>query len=160
MSPVHLHLVLTHVPVLGTPFALALLAFAIWRRSEQLKKVALSAFIIVALLTVPAYLTGEPSEHVAESLPGVSESIMEQHEDAGLIAMIAMGLLGAAALGGLAIFRGPRIIPAWYGLLLVAGAVAVSGIMAWTANLGGQVRHTEIRTSTATAPQTQQDDDD
>ncbi|CAN5565075.1 hypothetical protein BH20VER1_BH20VER1_28360 [soil metagenome] len=52
---------------------------------------------------------------MVEALPRVSEPIMEQHEDAGLIAFIAMSILGVVSLAGFAIFRQPRLMPSWYG---------------------------------------------
>ena len=161
MNPTHIHLVVTHIPVLGTIFALVLFLFALWRKNEAMKKAALGAFVIVALFAVPAYFTGEPSEHRAESLPGVSETVMDRHEDAGLIAFVAISVLGAVALGGLFLFRQGKSVPAWYGLIVVAAAFIVSGLMVWVANLGGQVRHTEIRPETnATAPGKEHKDDD
>lgn len=161
MSPTHIHLVVTHIPVLGTVFALVLFLFALWRKNEAMKKAALGAFVIVALFAVPAYFTGEPSEHMVEALPGVSDTVLDRHEDAGLIAFVAMSVLGAVALGGLFLFRRGRLVPAWYAVFVVAAAFAVSGLMAWVANLGGQVRHSEIRAETsATAAAKEHKDDD
>ena len=73
---------LNHVPVLGTAFGLGLVGWALLRRSEELKRISLGIFIIVALLAIPAYLTGEPTEELVENLPGVSKSSIEQHEEA------------------------------------------------------------------------------
>jgi len=78
MNATHLHLMLNHLPVLGTAFGLGLLLFGLWRRSNELKKTALGVFVIIALAGVPVYLTGEPAEDGVESLPGVSKPIMEQ----------------------------------------------------------------------------------
>ncbi len=160
MNPTHLHLVLTHIPVLGTVFALALFVFAIWRGSEEMKKAALGVFVIVALFAVPAYLTGEPSEHTVEALPGVSKAGIDRHEDAALTAFVAMSILGVAALAGLILFRRSMMIPGWYALLIGAASLIVSGLMAWTANLGGQVRHTEIAPGTSPPATVQHHDDD
>jgi len=145
MSATHLHLLLNHVPVLGTIFGLCLLAFALWRRSEELKKTALGVFVIVTLLAVPVYLTGEPAEHAVENLPGVSEPLMEQHEETAEISFIGLVVVGVVALAGLAMFRRGKPVPVWFGLVMLTASLVVSGLMGWTANLGGQVRHSEIR---------------
>ena len=145
MNTVHLHLILNHIPVLGTVFGLVLLLFGLWRRSEELKKAALGTFVIVALLGVPAYLTGEPAEEGVKSLPGVMGNIIEQHEEAASVAFTCSVVLGIASLGGLLAFRRGKAVPAWFSAIMVAAAVIVSSVMSWTANLGGQVRHTEIR---------------
>jgi hypothetical protein len=149
MNGAHLHLLINHVPVLGTVFALALLTFAVWRRSEDIRKAALATFVIVALAAIATYLTGEPAEHDVKGLPAISDALIERHDDAAGIALggaIAMGLL---ALVGLIWFRAGRPVKNWYSSLALIAALLVTGCMAWTAYLGGQIRHSEIRSGTA-----------
>jgi hypothetical protein len=145
MNGPHWHLILNHIPVLGTAFGLGLLLFALWRKSDELKKAAFGALVIIALLAVPAYLTGEPAEGGVKGLPGVVKSDIEHHEEAATIAFVGVLVLGLGALLGLIVSRRGRTVPVWFSSLIVAAALIVSGLMAWTANLGGQVRHTEIR---------------
>ena len=145
MNPAHLHLILNHIPVLGTAFGLGLLVFALWRKSKGLKKAALGVFVLAALLTVPACLTGEPAEGVVKTLPGISKPAIEQHEQAAAIAFTGVALLGAAALAALFLSRRDRILPRWFASTMVAASLMVAILMAWTANLGGMVRHTELR---------------
>jgi len=80
-----------------------------------------------------------------KGLPGVSQSLIKQHEEAAGVALGGVLGVGTLALAGLVWFRGKRLIPAWFGVLTLTGALAVSGLMAWTASLGGQVHHPEIR---------------
>lgn len=145
MSFTHLHLMLNHVPVLGIGFGLGLLLLGLWRKNEELKKAALGLFVIVTLVSVPVYLTGEPAEDKVKSLPGIADPIIEQHEDAAAVAFSGIILVGVAALAGLLWFRCGRLAPAWFAWLMVATSLAATGLMAWTANVGGQIRHTEIR---------------
>lgn len=147
MNPAHLHLMLNHIPVLGIVFGLGLLLAGVWRKSEELKKTALVVFVIVALLAIPAYLTGEPAEDVVERLPGVSKQIIEQHDETATVAFTGVIVVGVAALSGLLLFRRGNKVPNWFGSLMLAASLIVSGLMAWTANLGGQIRHTEIRSN-------------
>jgi beta-lactamase regulating signal transducer with metallopeptidase domain len=74
MNWAHIHLLLNHVPVLGTIFGLALLGYAVLKRSEALKRAALGVFVAVALLALPVYFTGEPAEEAVQSAAGVSKS--------------------------------------------------------------------------------------
>lgn len=143
----HLHLVLNHVPILATVFGLMLLAYAMWRKKIDIEKVALGVFVFAAVLGIPAYLTGEPAEDAVKSLPGVFESLVERHEGAATIAFSALGVLGLLSVAGLILFRRGRLIPTWFASLTLAAAILVSGLMAWTGNVGGQIRHTEIRSS-------------
>lgn len=152
MDGAHLHLLLTHVPVLGTVFGLLLLAYAVWRKHTDLTKVSLGVFVITGLLAGVVYLTGEAAEEAVEGLPGVSAAAIEVHEAAALYALVATGALGVAALAGLTLFYKVRI-PRWFTTMAILLALAASGVMAWTANLGGQINHPEIRSvQTSTQP--------
>jgi hypothetical protein len=152
MNPTHVHLMLNHIPVLGTAIGLGLLLFAFWRKSDELKKTTLGFLVLVALLAVPVYLTGEPAEDAVKKLPGVSKAIMEQHEEAAAVAFTGVVVLGVASLAGLLLFRRGKPVPAWFGSLMIASSLIVGGLMAYTANIGGQVRHTEIRSGADAAP--------
>ena len=146
MNSAHLHLILNHIPVLGTWFGLLLLlAAGVLRKSEELKRAALVTFVLTALVTIPTYLAGQAAEDMVERLPGVSEQLIEGHEGAGLVALIAASALGALALGGLILFRRAENLPKRFVALSLIVSLGVAGWMVWTANLGGKVRHTEIR---------------
>jgi len=144
MNSIHLHLLLNHVPVIGAVLGLALLCLAYLRRSDELGKFALGAFAVLGAVSVVVFLTGEPAEQVVEKLPGFSETLTERHEEAALAATIVMGVVGLLSLIGLAVFRS-RALARWVvptALVLALGATATMG---YAANLGGQIRHTEIR---------------
>lgn len=167
MDPVHIHLLLNHIPVIGSLVAVPLLLYALLRRSDELKKLSLVVFVLVAVAAIPVYLTGEPSEDVVEKLAGVSEAIMEQHEDVAKTAMVSTIISGALALLGLFLMRGERKLANWFVALLFISSAATAGMMARTANLGGQIRHSEIRAGSPDAGQPQiqeaekdKDDDD
>lgn len=145
MNLAHVHLILNHIAVVGVVIGLFLLALAILKRSTELKKVSLGVLVVMALMAIPTYMTGEPAEEIVEHLPGVSGAIIEQHEEAALIAVIAIGVLGAFALGGLLLFRRSHTIPNWFTVTALILALVASGLMGWTANLGGQIHHPEAR---------------
>ena len=110
-------------------------------------------------MAVPAYLTGEPAEEGVKGLPGVSEAIIEQHEEASDVAFASIGALGVIALIGLLVLRRGRIVPAWFAGFMVIASLTVSGLMAWTANIGSQIRHTEIRVGAAPSTSISKDRD-
>jgi hypothetical protein len=123
-----------------------LLGAALWRRSQELLKASFALFVACAAIAVPVYLSGEPAGHLVEQLPGITESVIEAHEESAEAALVAILILGTAVLAALVVFRGSKPIPRWCGFAALAAALAVCGLMLRTANLGGKVRHTEIRT--------------
>lgn len=143
MDPAHIHLLINHVPVLGTVFGLLLLLYGMLARKHEVTRASMGLFVLVGLGATVAYLSGEGAEDTVEGLPGVAESIIEAHEEAALVALIAAIVLGVAGLIILAIWR--KETPRWAAVTTLVLALGTAGVMAWTANLGGQVRHTEIR---------------
>jgi len=137
---------LNHFPVVGLVFALALLGWGALRKNPSLTKAGFAALVVVALLAIPAFLTGEPAEKIAERLPGVSDPIIEQHENAAKVAFIVTLMDGGAALVGLWLARG-KAVASWCASSVLLVALLAAGLMAWAANLGGKVRHTEIHGS-------------
>lgn len=153
MSLAHLHLLLNHVPVVGIVGLVLLFGLAVWRRSSELGKAALGLTVALAAVAVVVYLTGEPAEELVERLPGFDEALVEHHEDVAKLATIAFAALGLLAGWLLWVDRG-RPLRRGAALGGLAGSVIVSALLAWTANLGGQIRHTEIRAASVTATPT------
>ena len=81
----HLHLLLNHVPTVGTAAALALLLLALFRRDEPLKMAGLEVIFVIALLAMPVYMTGVAAQHKIRGMSGVSDTAMAIHQDAALI---------------------------------------------------------------------------
>ena len=147
MNPVtaaHIHLALCHVPIMAILFGLGWLAFGVWRGSRDIQKAALVMFVVAAVLAVPLYLTGGTAAGVVKGLPGFSDHILEQHQAAAGVTLAGCIALGILALSGLILFRS-RAIANWFSLLLLASALVAGGLILWTASLGGQIRHSEIR---------------
>lgn len=151
MNSAHLHLVLNHAPVIGSIVVVLLLAVAFVRRSVDLQRVALIGAIGVGIITVAVYLTGEPAEEIVEPLLGVNKAAIDAHEAAAEAALIAISVAAVCSLGALVAFwRRPLAPKAAIASVLGLWMIAV-GLVGWTANLGGKVRHTEIGASPAAA---------
>ena len=117
-----------------------------------MRRAALALFVGVALMAVPVYMSGEPAEELVQGLPGVTNEQLDRHEDAATLALIAVGVVGALAIGALAVARrSPRGSRALTVATLAVGIVT-SGLMARAALLGGQVRHSEIRAGAPAVP--------
>ena len=80
MTFVHLHLMASHIPVVGILLLLPLLLFALLKRSDDLAKTGLWGLVLVGIAAASVYLTGEPTEEGVESLAGISKPMIEQHD--------------------------------------------------------------------------------
>jgi hypothetical protein len=104
LSPLHVHLMLNHMPLLGTIAAALLLGWGLVRRSAEVTRLDLVAAVLVT----------------------------------GALAVLALWL-GR---------RAPAPSPVLSGVVCAALAVSF-GLFAWVALVGGQIRHTELRSSSA-----------
>ena len=144
LTGVHIHLLVNHAPVLGSLFALALLVASFLWAPDVLRRTAFVVLVGAALAAIAAYFSGEPAQHAIRGFPGVVRSLMHDHEEMGEASFIAASVVGVLAIGLLVVWRN-RVIPVGATLLVLLGNVIVSGMMVYTALLGGQIRHTEVR---------------
>ena len=150
MSAAHIHLLLNHIPILWTIFALLLLLYGMWKRNEDMERASLGAFVITALITIPVYLTGDGAAEIIHNLPGVSIELIRQHDSAASLTIVAIELLGAASLLSLWLLRRAAALKSWMMIAVLVLALISTGLAVWTGGLGGQIRHTEVRAGFST----------
>lgn len=151
MTAAHFHLALNHVPLFGILIGALLLGYGVWRNHEDVQKVSLGLLAIGGLMAVAVYLTGEPAEEVVEGLAGVSHDAIEAHEQFGLYSLIAGIVTAVASLGALILGAVRQRLVRWTVTLALLLALATAGLIGYTANLGGQVSHPELRGETVTS---------
>ncbi|WP_457653238.1 hypothetical protein [Rhodocaloribacter sp.] len=148
MNAADVHLLFNHIPILGILFGTLLLGYALWRKKPELVRLSLGLFVFTGLVSAAVYFSGEGAEEIVEHGPGVSESLIEAHEDAALFAFIAALVLGAASLAALFVRNlQQRLVP-----VVLALAVVTSGLMVWTGAKGGKINHPELRSETPAVP--------
>ncbi len=144
MNLAHLHLIVNHLPVVGIPLVLLFLGYGLYTKNLLLQRFSLKVLFIVSLLLLPVYFSGEPAEKIVEHLPGVTESLIESHEDAALFTLIVTLIMGALAAVALYFRKNEKRFGGLSKIVFVVGCLSVASLL-YTANLGGQVRHTEVR---------------
>jgi uncharacterized membrane protein len=144
MTGAHFHLAFNHVPVVLVPVAVVMLAYAMATRSADLTKGALVLFIVSMLFGAGAFLSGEPAEAAVEQIAGVSTEAIEAHEALAPFAAGATALAGLLALVVLLKWRPGSATP-WTMIATLVVAFAAAVLLAWTAYLGGQINHPELR---------------
>ena len=151
MNAAHLHIILVHIPVILVPTATILLAVALWRKQSSIAHAALAIFFAAAIFVVPAFLLGEDAEEIVEDLPGISEDVIEEHEEVADIAFwLTLLAGGTAALSFVVRNKAPQLHQASLKAMVLIGAVA-SGTLAYAASEGGKIRHPEAYETTSAA---------
>jgi len=150
MDLAHIHLLLNHFPVIGTIIGGGLFLLALITNSDDLKRASLLVLLGIALISIPTYMSGNGAQQALASQPGVSKSLVETHEGVALEGIAFMEFTGAFAWLGLWQLRRLRRIPRWnLGVILIL-TVASLVLMARASNIGGEIRHSEIRAAQET----------
>jgi hypothetical protein len=144
MNTPHVHLLLNHVPTVGTIIAFGMFLLAFIRKDDGLKRVSLEVFYIIALLTLPAYLSGVGTAMALEHTPNVNKEVVAAHHDAALLALVFMTLTGGASW--MALWQWRRMSRPRNGALACVTVFAAISVvlMGLAANIGGEIRHPEI----------------
>jgi uncharacterized membrane protein len=145
MNWAHVHLMINHFPVIGVLGAVLLLLYALVRKSDEVRMVSFGVFVLIALITIAVFFTGQGAVDVVKNLQGVTEAFVGRHEEMAAIALVLTEVLGVLALAGLYLLRRSGSIPKWLVLAVIVASLVTAAVVGLTANLGGQIRHTEIR---------------
>jgi hypothetical protein len=147
------HLLLNHFPTVGFVMTIGLFVAAVVARSAHLKQASLVAFVGIALLAIPTYVTGNaaaetlcvarPGEPCAD--PAVSRPLIERHEGAAVLSLAVMLTTAGFAWLGLWQQRRTRRVPAWNMAAIGVFSLVSLGLVARAANMGGEIRHPEVR---------------
>ena len=146
MNLAHLHLLLNHFPTIGTIVGVGLFVISLLWRNEHVKKASLGLFVIIALICIPAYLTGRAAQDSVSENPEVTDILIRNHQDEALIAFVFMQLTGIVSWIGLWQYRRLARMQAWNLAAVLLLSITTFALMARAANLGGEIRHPEIRT--------------
>ena len=144
MNQTHIHLVITHLPVIGSILGAFILIYGMLTKSCDTKNSAYFIFIFCAIGAVIAYITGEAAEETVENIAGVSEAMIEKHENAAKIALASMIFLGFSALIALVLSYKKSVFAKSFSYITLIISLIAFGITIYTANLGGKIRHIEI----------------
>lgn len=146
MNAAHVHLLVNHLPIIGSMLTVPLLLLALATARER---GALRAAVLVAVLTAAggglALWSGEPAEEVVEDTAGVDEGAIHEHEERAEAAAALAGLTAVLGIAALALSERKKAVHLPVTGLALVGALVSAGAMAWTGAAGGPIRHSEIR---------------
>jgi hypothetical protein len=144
MNLTHIHLITNHIPVIGTGIGILILLLGMYRKSLEVQFAAYFILIASTFGAIIAYFSGEPAIESVEYIFDVSERSIEAHADAARITFFSMLILAMMSLiAMLIITKKPLRASAFAQIVLLVAAISF-GLAAYTANLGGKIRHTEI----------------
>lgn len=145
MNWAYLHLAINHFPIIGMFIGTFLLLAGIIFHNLDVKISGLGTILFAGIMSVFAYLTGNPAEEAVKVIPDVAKSLVTRHE---YIASVGMYLLipsvVIAALALYSIWKKEKsarlLIISTFMLSLISTAA-----MIYVGRTGGEIRHNEFR---------------
>ncbi|HWN97005.1 MAG TPA: DUF2231 domain-containing protein [Methylomirabilota bacterium] len=142
MDWVHLHLALNHIPVVGIPFAI-LVVICGWVRPRR--EVFMLGLWLTAITSAAAIAIKFTGDEAAAVLNKTADPFVAQHEQSADQATTAVFFLLIASVAALFLGRKGRRVPKMVLVTWLIIGAATCVMLARTANLGGQIVHSEIR---------------
>ncbi|MBK7173353.1 MAG: hypothetical protein IPH84_08970 [Bacteroidales bacterium] len=152
MNGAHFHLLVNHIPIVGTIFGMLILLAGIILKNTTVKLTGLATLIAATISVSFALLSGDPAGEAVEGLPGVTEAMVEHHESIAYSSL--WGMIPMALIAGLSFYSIIKKEKAGNTLSIITLflALIVTGLMSWVGLTGGEIRHTEIRNSGVVQP--------
>ena len=145
MNQAHLHLLVNHLPIVGTYISVIVLIAGFLLKNSTVKNTGLSLLVLAALFAIPAQLTGEGAEEILEATGQASHDLIEAHEDAAVWGLWFS--IGAGVIALISLIASIRKHSYAKGLIILSTALAIFCSTIWIriGNSGGEIRHSEIR---------------
>jgi acetyl esterase/lipase len=145
MIPVEAHLFLNHVPLIGSMFGLVFFVVGWMRASEQVFRAGLRIFIATALAVLMVVGSGLAAKSLLKDAAWLDRDALNTHQWAGIVTLIVLVWLGG--LCGVALSTSIRTgltVPFRARVIMLVLSLTGLGASAWTAYLGGVLRHSEL----------------
>jgi hypothetical protein len=154
MNSVQLHLLTNHLPSIGQIIGLLVLITGLIKASRTIQSTGVWIILASALMILPVSRSGELAEDQIENIAGISETVIESHEEAGEKAWVMTVANGVIALFWLVISKKKeKLLPITSGILVFSSAAAVI-LVILASHQGGLIRHPELNNTVQTNPST------
>jgi uncharacterized membrane protein len=145
MNLAHVHIVLNHVPSLGSIAGLLLLAAGIYKKDEAIKQFAYGVLVLITMAVLPTFVTGAEAQRIVDKNPSYSAGMVQMHQNAAMITLLTMTAAGMFAWFGLWEYRRHSKSGSLTTMATLISTMAAVACVLVTASIGGKISHSEIR---------------
>jgi hypothetical protein len=145
MNPIQTHLILNHLPIAFVMVGAPLLGIALWRKSQELKTVALGLLLLAGICSVPVSLSGEASAEFLKHVSETTRELVREHEQSAELALVALQILAIISLTALAYERFKRPVRVVVLKAILVGGALNFALLVHAAHHGGQITHPEVQ---------------
>jgi hypothetical protein len=145
MNLAHFHIVVNHVPSLGSILGLLLLAMGIYKKDETIKQSAYFVLVLITMAVLPTYVSGAEAQRIVKTSASYSAGMVQLHQNLAMVTLLVMTFAGMFAwFGTWEIRRQKRSGSLTTAATLIFTTAAVVLVLE-TASIGGKINHSEIR---------------
>ena len=148
MNYEHLHLLLNHFPIIGLFIGVGLFLASFFGKNEDLRRASYIVFAGIALMTIPAFMTGFAAQQMLKG-PDVPEALIRRHESSALLSLWFVEITGTLALIGLWQSQKTGRPSHWNVSAMLLFSLLTVGLIARTGYTAGEIRHPEVRSGEA-----------
>jgi hypothetical protein len=145
MHAVHFHLIITHVPLIGTLIAAFLLIAGQLGEHAFTRKSAYVLFIICGLSAFMSSASGEQAEILLQSKLKFEKAAIQAHKKLAGTSFVFSAVLGLCSMFGMWIESKEKPIRKFFGWVCVFYAIINFTLFSYVAYHGGHIAHEEIR---------------
>jgi len=129
--------------------AACLLIFSLVKKNDGLKKTSFQLLVALSLLALPTFMTGSAAEAMIRNQSDATKGLIQAHENSAIWTLALISITGTFAWFGLWQYR--RFSRPGFGnttIVVILSLLTAAAILK-TANMGGDINHTEIRAAGA-----------
>jgi uncharacterized membrane protein len=145
MNLAHFHIVVNHIPSLGSIAGLALLAAGIYRKDEVIKQFAYAVLVLITMAVLPTYISGAEAQRIVAKNPSYSAGMIQVHQNMAMITLLLMTFAGMFAWFGIWEYRRLKRSSSLTTMATLITTTAAIVLVLETASIGGKISHSEIR---------------
>jgi uncharacterized membrane protein len=145
MNWAYIHVIINHFPIVGVIIGTLILVAGMFLNNEGIKISGLGTIVFATIMSIIAYMTGDPAGETLSGFPEIAKSLISRHENIatiGMYLMVPAGLLAAVTL--YSIYKKERYVRFLLIITLVLLLINCAA-MGYVGHTGGQIRHTEFR---------------
>ncbi len=144
MNASHFHLIFVYIPVIGLFITAIVNLYALIKKESSIQKLTLWMYIMLGAFVLLAQITGDGAKEIVKTYPGVSEDVIETHENTALFFTVGLLLTCGMAVIGLFKSHTKEYLLKKFNIYLWIMALAILILAAMTASTGSKIRHVEI----------------
>lgn len=158
MTLTHLHLMINHLPIIGSLLGGLVLAHGMGTKSFQTNIAAYYIMVLSAIGATIAYFTGEPAEKTIENTIGnIQNQVIERHEEMAELSMVSIIILGLVSIIGLYVIYKKLPTANLFAKIIMVICIYSFVLVSRTGYLGGLIRHTELEKAVPFQNQTEKE---